>query len=129
MSEPDDDSKSEWYPYEGGATVGQIGPAGGYVLRDEELGDPDEEEDADARLTLEQGRADNPGFFVTATLYSWLFHTHREAGEAAGVTTYEAMKRDLTELVSLMPMEDDRDISGKVSRLNAAIADFEVRYP
>ena len=124
----------EWYPYEGGVTLGQIGPAGGYVLRDEEWGDPDDDEDADARVTLEQGRADNPGYFATATLYGWLHHTQTLPGgmntdrRAAADSAYDKMKEAAMGLVALLPYEEDDDVEAKVAVLNGAIADFERRF-
>ena len=65
-----------WYSTNGGRNIDALGPENGYILRDEELGDPEEPEDADARITLEHGRVENPGFFVTAQLYGgWFFVT------------------------------------------------------
>ncbi len=118
-----------WYAYEGGATIDEVGPERGLIVRDEEYGDPEDDEDADARLTLEQGRADNPGWFVTATLYGWLFHTHRAASESAANTAYDAIKGELAQLAAMIPYEEDRDVPIKVKALTAAIAEFENKYP
>ena len=118
-----------WYPYDGGATVGEVGPEGGMVVRDQELGDPDDDEDADARLTLEQGRAARPGWFLTATLYGWMFHTHQAADEADAVAKFTQLTEELTALAGLLPYEDDRDVPGKVRRLTEAVQAFEARYP
>jgi hypothetical protein len=123
------DEPDVWYPYEEGATIHQIGPEGGYVLRDEELGDPEEPEDADVRLTLERGRVENPGFFLTANLYGgWLYHVARRDTEAEAVALYDAVKPELVRLAALLPMEDDRDVEGKAKVLLQAAADFEKRF-
>lgn len=125
----DEDEGGEWYPYEGGDTLDKIGPEGGFVLRDEEYGDPEDPEDADVRLTLEQGRAENPGFFVTANLYGgWMYHVVRRTVEGEADALYDAMKPELEKLAGSIPMEDDRDIQGKVQRLVESVADFERRF-
>lgn len=125
-----EETDSEWYPYEGGRTVNQLGGQSGYILRDEELGDPEDPEAADARLTLEQGRADNPGFFLTAAFYGWMVHTTRQETQAVANTTYDAMRAELTRLAGLLPYEEDggKRIEAKTQALNAAIAQFEQQF-
>jgi 16S rRNA U1498 N3-methylase RsmE len=118
-----------WYPYEEGATIRQIGPEGGFVQRDEEFGDPAEPEDADVRLTLEQGRAENPGYFLTANLYGgWLYHVARRASEADALTLFDAVKPELARLAEMLPMEDDRNVEAKAKLLVDAAAAFEQRF-
>ena len=125
----DEDEAGVWYPYEDGDTINDIGPEGGYVLRDEEFGDPDDPEDADIRLTLEQGKADNPGFFLTANLYGgWLYQVTKHATEADAAVHYGAAKPELVGLAAMIPMEGDRDVQGKVQKLVDAVADFEKRF-
>lgn len=126
----DKDGEPEWYAYEDGRTKDDIGPASGYILRDEELGDPEDAEDADARVTLEQGRVENPGFFVTATLYGWLFHTARFINEAEGAAGYDAIKAELNDLAEMIPYEEDgaKRIQEKAEQLTAAVAAFEGKY-
>ncbi|MBC8103596.1 MAG: hypothetical protein H7Z41_13545 [Cytophagales bacterium] len=124
-----DDEAGSWYSYEGGDTINDLGPEGGYVLRDEELGDPEDLEDADARLTLEQGRADNPGYFLTANLYGgWMYHVVKRSTEAEAATLYEAFKPELVNLAAQIPMDDDRDVPRKVQLLLEAVAAFEQRF-
>ena len=124
-----EESTGEWYPYETGETIDTLGPESGLILRDEEYGDPDEPEDADVRLTLEQGRADNPGFFLTANLYGgWMYHVARRSTEAEGIALYNAVQPELERLAGMLPMEDDRDIPGKARLLQEAITDFERRF-
>ena len=55
-SNEDEDYEPTWYAYEGGATINEVGPERGLIVRDEEFGDPEDDEEADARVTLEQGR-------------------------------------------------------------------------
>jgi hypothetical protein len=125
-----EETDAEWYPYEDGRTINQLGGQGGYVLRDEELGDPEDPEAADARLTLEQGRADNPGFFLTATIYGWMLTTVKRATQADANIDYDAMHVALTRLVGLLPYEEDgpKRIEAKARLLTDAIAAFESRF-
>lgn len=125
----EDEDAGIWYPYEDGDTINDVGPEGGYVLRDEEYGDPEDPEDADIRLTLEQGKAEDPGFFLTANLYGgWLYQVTKHTSEADAAARYEAVKPDLIRLAAMIPMEEDRDIPGKVQKLTEAVADFEKRF-
>ena len=131
MSETEEDAiEAQWRPYEEGRTINAIGGANGYILRDEEWGDPEDTEAADARVTLEQGRAENPGFFVSAALYGWMFHTARYAQESAGSAAYSAIREELTNLVALIPYEEDgkKRIEEKAATLMEAIAAFEARF-
>lgn len=117
----------EWYPTEDGETIGRRGPEGGRVIADAELGDPDEPEDADARLTIE--REDEGGFCVTAQLYGgWLYLTRRRGGEAEAEALAGALRAEMERLAALVPMEDDRDIAGRVRALNRAVAEVEARW-
>jgi hypothetical protein len=131
MDDPEgSEERAVWYPYAGGSTINTVGGAGGYVLRDEELGDPDDPEEADARLTLEQGRIDAPGFILTATLYGWLFHSVRYPDESEATAAYDAMRAELTAMSELIPYEEDgpKHITEKADKLGAAIAAFESRF-
>ncbi len=120
------DEEQTWYPYEGGVTIGKPGPLGGHVTRDEEWGDPEEPEDADARLTLE---AVAGGYAVTANLYGgWLQETARFTDEAAALAAHEATREELTRLAALIPDEEDRDLVGAVAHLNREVAVFVARF-
>ena len=121
---------AEWYPYEQGTTMGQAGPEGGTVLRDEEYGNPDDPEDAHARLTLERAANGGAGYVLTATLYGWMFVTRPEADQAQAEGTYTAMRAELERLSTMFPYEEDGPalIQKKAQDLTAAIADFESRY-
>ena len=112
-----------WYPYESGATLGQRGPEGGSVLTDEELGNPDDPEDADARLTLERG---TDRFSVIANLYGgWLYVIAGRETEEAARAVCEELRADLETLSAMIPMEDDRDVKGKVQALLDSCAEIE----
>ena len=118
-----------WYSTNGGRNIDALGPENGYILRDEELGDPEEPEDADARITLEHGRVENPGFFVTAQLYGgWFFVTLRRSTQAEAEALYDALRGELEKLTALLPYEGDRNVAGKVALLNAAIATLEAEF-
>ena len=117
----------DWRPYESGATLGKRGPARGNVLRDEEYGDPDEPEDADARVTLESLAPES--FAVTANLYGgWLHETATQVSESTADAVFDAAKAELARLAALIPDEDDRDIAGRIAPLNAEVAAFVARF-
>lgn len=111
---------NEWYPFENGETIGQRGPEGGRVVSDTEFGDPEDPEDADARLTLE---SDGETYTRTiANLYGgWLYLVvERDATEE--------LRAELERLTALIPMEDDRDVDAKVRTLFEELGAVEARY-
>ncbi len=128
----EDEGQYGWYPYEAGGTVGGPGPQGGLVLRDEELGDPEDPEFADARVTLERLNDAKGGaepFAVTAQLYGgWLQHSARYASEGDATAAYEEMLPELENLSDRIPEETDKDIEGGVRALNEAVAAFVARF-
>ena len=121
-----DEYDGQWYAYENGATKGSDGE-NGLVLRDEQLGDEDDWENADARITLEQGGTETPGFFITATLYGWLFVTTKRTIQTEAEALYDAMKAELTRLAALIPFEEDGKtrIAEKARLLSEGVAEFE----
>ncbi len=134
-----DSGGGDWYAYEKGVTVGQAGPEGGMVLRDEEYGDANDAEDADARLTLEKTRTNDTSaratthakaFTITANLYGgWMLHVAGFDAEADALRAYDAMKQELETLADLIPDETDRDIDTGMRRLTEAVTAFEERHP
>ena len=123
--------ESIWYSTEGGRTIGQLGMESGIILRDEELGNPEEPEDAEARITLEQGRVGNPGFFVTAQLYGgWLFLTVRREAKPDAEAIYDTLHAELERLAGIMPYEGEgqRDVVIRATRAAAEAAAVEARY-
>jgi hypothetical protein len=131
MNHQDDDEIAEslWYSTEGGRNIGQLGIESGYILRDEELGDPQEPEDAEARITLEQGRVENPGFFVTAQLYGgWLFLTVRRETQPEAEALYDTLRAELERLSGKMPYEGQRDAALLANQVAAEAAALERFY-
>jgi multidrug efflux pump subunit AcrA (membrane-fusion protein) len=127
----DEITESLWYSTEGGRNIGQLGIENGFILRDEEFGDPEEPEDAEARITLEQGRIENPGFFVTAQLYGgWLFVTVSRATLAEAEALYDTLRAELERLAALMPYEGEgqRDVARRAAVAAAEAAAVEARY-
>jgi hypothetical protein len=118
-----------WYPYEGGSTLGAVGPEGGTLLADEEFGVPDEEEEAHARLTLERS-PDAAGFTVTATLYGWMYLIRRVPEESTARSDYETLRAELERLSELFPYEEDGPALAekKAQELVAAIEEVEARF-
>jgi hypothetical protein len=110
-----DETTRDWIATEGGATIGEPGPEGGRVLADAEWADPDDPEDADARLTLEE---DGLGFRTVAVLYGgwysrsdWFFN-RSEADQAL-----EILRTDLERLAAMIPYEGEPNIPERVKLL------------
>ena len=121
------DEAPNWYPYEAGETMGKRGPAGGRISRDEEWGDSEEPEDADARITLEA----LPGgeFAVTVNLYGgWMQETARFSDEAGATAAYARAAEELSRLADFIPDEDERDMAGAIETLNREVAAFAARF-
>lgn len=132
MNEDEEQEDRSWYPYEQGSSVGGSGWEGGVIIRDEEYGDPEDPEDADARVTLERIEAD--GFALTCSLYGFLAHTFRIGGEeaaAAAQTAFASAKPEMARLAALIPYEEDGAAEGarKAGALNAAIQAFTEQPP
>ena len=119
------DDERTWNPTEAGATLGKTGLVSGTIVRDEEYGDPDDPEDADARVTLE---AVPDGYVVTANLYGgWLQETVRFVSEADADAAYDAAKAELSRLAALIPDEEDSDMDAAIALLNNKVAGFVSR--
>ena len=122
-----DEIEYAWYSTDGGRTVGRRGPEGGHIVADAEWGDPDDDEAADARLTIE--RADAGGFVITAQLYGgWLYFSRPTETLDQAEALADRLRDDLTRLSDQIPEEDERDIPRKVAALNQAIAEVEAAY-
>ena len=106
-----------WYPYENGDTIGEVGFDGGIILRDEEYGDPNDAEYADARLTLERGGIGLESRRLTANLYGWLQAQRDYPAEAKALADFDHLKGELSRLADLIPDEDDRTIALQVETL------------
>ncbi|MFM7320802.1 MAG: hypothetical protein ACKO5K_04665 [Armatimonadota bacterium] len=113
-----DEIARDWIPTEEGATIGAPGPEGGRVLADSEWADPEDPEDADARLTIESA---DEGFRVIGQLYGGWFHRIEcFPSLAAAETGAEWFRATLERLAGMIPYEEDRDVPRKVRELIAA---------
>jgi hypothetical protein len=118
---------NEWYAFESGASIGRRGPEGGRVVLDMELGDPEDPEDADARLTLETDGESVAR--VIANLYGgWLYLVAERKSEADARTAFDELKPELERLSDLIPVEGDRDIDARVGTLMKEVALVEARF-
>ena len=110
---------SEWYPLEGGATLGQMGSEEGIVVRDEEhsLG---------ARITLERDARIAP-FAITCGVYGWMMHTRFFSSDAEAETQYDLMKDSLSAL--LEAAEQTADVDGGRQVMFDGIDEFIGTYP
>ena len=127
--EDDEFAESLWYSTEGGRNLGRPGIEGGYIQRDEELGDPLEPEDAEARITLEQKGVESPLFYVTAQLYGgWLFLTVCRPTKTEAEAIYTELRAELERLASLLPFEEEPDIEIRAAQVAAESAALESRF-
>jgi len=124
----DDEIQRDWIATEGGATIGEPGPEGGRVLADSEWADPDDPEDADARLTLEE---DGLGFRTVAVLYGgWYSRSDWFLNRADADQALETLRNDLEGLATMIPFEGEPDIPERVKvLLDAATQAHEKRLP
>lgn len=110
-----------WTAFREGATVGQSGPEGGVIIRDEE-------HPSGARLLLERACLRAP-FAITASVYGWAEHTRFIADEPSAMHAFDLMKPALAEIVSLTPTEDDPEADQKADAVTNAVAIFIERFP
>lgn len=125
----EENQPSLWYSTEGGRNLGKPGIEGGFIQRDEELGDPMEPEDAEARLTLECTADEPRHFYVTAQLYGgWFFLTVRRETRSDADALYETLRAELERLAALLPYEGERDTEVRAAHVIAEAAALESRY-
>ena len=110
-----------WTSIDNGAAIGTRGSENGIIDREEEHTDG-------ARITLERDGSIAP-FSITCGVYGWICHTRffgtaEEAGEA-----FEAMKVELGNILSLIPLESDPEVDAKRRLIVDAIQDFVARFP
>jgi hypothetical protein len=112
-----------WLPLPDEHAAGaQPGSEGGRIVRDEEH-DP-----WGARITLERDAKIAPAA-ITCGVYGWMLHTRWFGDIETARSEYEAMKVDLSALVSRVPLATDSDIRQKSSKLMQAISAFVARFP
>lgn len=128
----DENETGSWYPHEGGRSIGQPGWEGGVIRHDEELGDPDDPEDADARLTLERLSSDagETSYALTCSLYGFMAQTFFFGEEKAATTAFDAAKPEMERLAALIPYEEDgaAEVQRKAQALEEAARSFAGRY-
>jgi len=124
----DDDTPRDWIATEGGATIGAPGPEGGRVIADSEWADPDDPEDADARLTIESAE---DGFRVIGQIHGgWFRRFEKFTDLAAAEAGAEWFRATLERLSGMIPYEEDRDVPRKVRALiEAAEASMSAPIP
>jgi hypothetical protein len=88
----------EWHPFERGSSIGTAGSEGGEILLDEE-------HDAGARITLEQGQ--QRPFSITCGIYGTMVHTRYFATEDEAHADFQTMKQGLKAILALLPASDD----------------------
>ena len=110
---------AEWYPFDGGQTVGQLGLEGGIILRDEEHMDG-------ARITLERGG--RAPFSITCGVYGWMVHTRFFSDESEARTEFESMKVALARILDIIPLVEEAD-DEKLAAVSDAISNFIERFP
>jgi hypothetical protein len=110
---------SDWYPFDGGQSIGQRGSEGGTILRDEEHLDG-------SRITLERGG--HTPFSITRGIYGWMVHTRFFADEPEAQSAFEEMKPELVNVLNIIPLADELD-NTKVEAVSDALTDFTERFP
>lgn len=108
-----------WWPFDNGATVGQLGSEGGIIVRDEE-------HESGARATLERDSSFAP-WAVTCGVYGWFFHTRFLASEAEA--ELPAMLDGLAAILDLVPRFDDPGADVEMGAVSEAISRFVARFP
>jgi hypothetical protein len=115
------DDASNWYPFDGGRSVGTPGSEAGTILADDEhaLG---------ARITLERDGATAP-FAITCGIYGWMMHTRFFAADADAHLAYNAMRQALGEIMLTIPLDGDPDRDAQMSDVMHRVGDFVERFP
>jgi hypothetical protein len=109
-----------WQSFESGATLGMPGRNGGTIVRDEEHPDG-------ARLTLERDIELVP-YAITASVYGFGDHIRFIADEPTAQHAFDEMRPALSEILSLVPLEDDPHYGEKYDAVNDAFAAFADRF-
>jgi hypothetical protein len=106
-----------WSMFEAGRTIGEPGPQGGRVLRDEE-------DARGARLTLEEGARKGP-YAITCTIANErLEHVFATDASGTAARVFNAMKSDLDAVMMLLGADqDDAD-----ERVAALLGEFARTY-
>lgn len=106
-----------WSMFEAGRTLGERGPQGGRVLRDEE--DP-----RGARLTLEEGASQGPYAITCSITERRLEHVLATDTSGTAARVFNAMKSDLDAVLALREAERD----GSDARITHLLEEFVRTY-
>ena len=110
-----------WGPFDGGATVGQLGSEGGIIVRDDE-------NELGARITLERDCGSAP-VTITCGIYGWFFHTRYFGTEAEGAAEFARMQEGLAATLTSIPYVDDPEADGQCVGVSEAIVGFVAQFP
>lgn len=110
-----------WYSFDNGKSVGQRGSERGIIIRDEEHG-------SGARITLERDGHTAP-LSITCGIYGWMVHTRFFGTESEAQGEFEAMRAELSKIISTIPQAADPEADSKSRLVSACISDFVGRFP
>ena len=108
-----------WTSFDGGQTIGDSGSEAGRIVVDEEhaLG---------ARITLEEETISAP-YGITCGIYGWMVHTCFAGSRVEAHERLAAMKRDLADVLALIP-DQDAATDENVAEVTRAIEAFVERH-
>jgi hypothetical protein len=101
-----------WRQFNKGQSIGERGSELGIIIRDEE-------HDDGARVTLERGGY--TPFSITCGIYGWMAHTAFFASEHAAQKTFERIKIEIENILSLIPTVNDPEADAKSDAVSNAI--------
>lgn len=110
----------QWVVTASGATIGQAGPEGGFIERDEST-------DRGVRILLE-AEAERSFYSVTSYIPDWMAHPRFFDTRAAAEAAYEEMKQPLLELAAEVPELRPRPGAPETYAVGAKLAAFTVRF-
>lgn len=105
---------SNWYAYDDGRSIGNVGEADGVILADEEHADG-------ARITLRRGRE---YISVSLKIYGWMDHTRFFNTDSDAQREYRTMRSAMDKVLGVIKSSDMNDI-----KVWEAISDFVRRFP
>ena len=108
-----------WQQFDQGKSINTRGSESGVIFRDEEhaLG---------ARITLE--RDGYAPFSITCGIYGWMVHTIFFTTESEAQITFDKVKLAIGNILNLIPLADDPDVTAKMEVACDAISDFVSQF-
>ena len=110
----------EWYPFNEGRTIGQMGSENDLILRDEE-------HPHGARITLEHDGS--TPFAITCGIYECLVHTRFFSDEGMAQSEFEKMKVELERILEFAVSGDGQNEAELRQAVSARIFEFVERFP